>query len=51
MFGSQLLTAAITHLHVFEQFDFGPLTFEALRQKLGLESRPASVLMTALRAY
>jgi predicted O-methyltransferase YrrM len=51
MFGSQLLTAAIAHFQIFEQFDSGPLTFEALGQKVGLQPRGTSVLMTALRAY
>ncbi|WP_083809208.1 methyltransferase [Pedosphaera parvula] len=51
MFGSQLLTAAIAHFRVFEQFESGPLSFAALREKLGLELRPATVLVTGLRAF
>ena len=50
MYGSQLLTAAAAHFRIFEEFAAGPLTFEALRERLGLEARPATVLITALRA-
>jgi ubiquinone/menaquinone biosynthesis C-methylase UbiE len=50
-YGSELLTAAVAHLQVFGHFLEGPLTFDELRQQLGLAERPAVVLITALRAF
>lgn len=49
-YGSELLTAAVSHFHLFERLRTQGLTFETLRQELGLERRPAVVLFTALRA-
>lgn len=48
---TELLTAAVAHLHVFSEFEQGPQTFDELRQQLGLAERPAVVLVTALRAF
>ena len=50
-FGSELLTAAVSHLGVFGYLAAGPLTFEELRRALNLAERPATVLVTALRAF
>jgi hypothetical protein len=48
-YGSELLTAAVAHFHVFEHLGKSPRSFDALRVDLGLEQRPAVVLLTALR--
>ena len=49
--GTELLTAAVAHLDVFGRLAGGPLRAEELRAALGLAERPATVLMTALRAF
>ena len=49
-YGSQLLTAAIAHFDIFGQLSGKAATFDTLRESLGLQSRPAHVLFTALRA-
>lgn len=49
-FGSELLTAAVAHLGVFEVLSHEPLEFAELRARLKLDERPAVVLITALRA-
>jgi hypothetical protein len=49
-YGSELLTAAVAHFRVFEHLSKGPRAFDALRADLGLDARPAIVLLTALRA-
>lgn len=49
-YGSELMTAAVVHFRVFEHLSKGPQSFDALRGELGLEQRPAVVLLTALRA-
>ena len=49
-YGSELLTAAIAHFHVFGRLSQESLSFDQLRQALSLEARPANVLVTALRA-
>jgi len=50
-YGSELLTAAVSHLGVFEKLSpLGPLTLEQVGTVLSLESRPTTVLITALRA-
>lgn len=49
-YGTQLLTAAVAHFHLFDHLVDGPLAFSALRDNLALEQRPAIVLVTALRA-
>ena len=51
-YGSELLTAAVAHLNVFGRLAAaGAMSFEDLRQALGLAERPAMVLVTALRAF
>jgi hypothetical protein len=47
---TELLTAAVAHLGVFDTLRAGPLDFASLRARMGLERRPANVLLTALRA-
>jgi SAM-dependent methyltransferase len=49
--GTELLTAAVAHFRVFERMARGPSTFDQLRRDLGLAERPATVLITALRAF
>lgn len=50
-YATELLTAAVCHFGLFGRLAKNPLTFEALRQELGLADRPANVLITALRAF
>jgi len=47
---TELLTAAVAHLHVFERLAAGPKSFEEISVELQLAPRPAVVLFTALRA-
>lgn len=49
-YGSGLLIAAVAHFRIFERLRKGSQSFDALRGELGLEPRPATVLLTALRA-
>ena len=49
-YGTELLVAAAVHLKVFERLARGPMFHDDLRRELGLASRPATVLFTALRA-
>jgi hypothetical protein len=49
-YGTELLTAAVAHFRVFPRLSAAARTFAEFRQELGLEERPASVLVTALRA-
>ena len=49
-YGTELLTAAVAHFRVFERLARGPLAGDALRAQIGLEERPFTVLITALRA-
>ncbi|MCE9525018.1 MAG: hypothetical protein K8R36_03075, partial [Planctomycetales bacterium] len=49
-YGTELLVAAAAHLKVFEKLARGPMFHDELRRELGLASRPAAVLFTALRA-
>jgi predicted O-methyltransferase YrrM len=49
-YGTELLTAAVAHFHLFGRLAAGPLRPEKLRSILGLAERPAVVLVTALRA-
>jgi ubiquinone/menaquinone biosynthesis C-methylase UbiE len=48
---TELLAAAVAHFQVFGHLLEGPLSFDDLRQRLGLAERPANVLVTALRAF
>ena len=50
MYTSRLLVAAVSHLHVFEQFAAGPAPLEELQRRLRLQDRPARVLLPALAA-
>ena len=49
-YGTELLVAAAAHMKVFEKLARGPMFHDDLRREIGLASRPASVLFTALRA-
>ena len=49
-YGTELLTAAVTHFQLFDRLADGPRSFADLRSQLGLAERPAHVLVTALRA-
>jgi precorrin-6B methylase 2 len=49
-YATEILTAAVAHFRVFEHLKDEPLTPDALRRTLGLSERPATVLITALRA-
>ncbi len=49
-YGSELLTAAVAHFHLFERLAQGARRVESLRVDLGLAERPTVVLLTALRA-
>lgn len=49
-FATELLAAAVTHFKVFEHLKGEPHSFSNLRRKMGLAERPASVLLTALKA-
>jgi hypothetical protein len=50
-YGTELLTAAVAHFNVFDRLARTPLSFDDLRQTLGLAERPAHVLCTALQAF
>jgi SAM-dependent methyltransferase len=47
---TELLTAAVAHFDVFGRLHDRPLTFEELADAIGIQQRPAVVLVTALRA-
>ncbi len=49
-YGTELLCAAVGHLHLAEKLVDGPLSFDQLRGEIGLAERPAHVLFTALLA-
>lgn len=49
-YATELLTAAVSHLGVFDCLRDGPLNCTELRTALQLEERPFVVLITALRA-
>ncbi|MDB5305148.1 MAG: methylase involved in ubiquinone/menaquinone biosynthesis, partial [Phycisphaerales bacterium] len=48
-FGTELLAAAVAHFNLFALLAKRPLTFDELRQELGLAHRPATVLLAAIR--
>ncbi|WP_338876707.1 methyltransferase [Spirosoma sp. SC4-14] len=50
MFGSRLLIAAVSHLHVFDLLANNPLSIQQASTSLGLAERPALVLFPALCA-
>ena len=49
-YATELLTAAVAHLRLFEKLSAAPKSEAELRGELELETRPAVVLFTALRA-
>jgi hypothetical protein len=49
-YGSELLTAAVAHLRLFEHVAQTPLSFDELAQRMKLQPRPLVVLTCALRA-
>jgi predicted O-methyltransferase YrrM len=49
-YSTELLSAAIGHFNCFAHLIDAPLSFDELRGRLGLDQRPANVLITALRA-
>jgi ubiquinone/menaquinone biosynthesis C-methylase UbiE len=49
-YGSELLTAAVTHFDLFGQLERRPMSWDDLRSALGLAPRAAHVLVTALRS-
>jgi len=49
-YGTELLVAAVAHFKLFDHLADDPLTFDELRERVGLAERPAVVLLTALRA-
>jgi hypothetical protein len=50
-YATELLTAAVAHFNLFGRLAQAPRTLQELGDDLGLGSRPASVLVTALRAF
>jgi predicted O-methyltransferase YrrM len=49
-YASNLLTAAVAHFGLFDRLAKGPISSDELREELGLERRPFTVLLTALQA-
>ncbi len=49
-YGTELLTAAVVEFDLFRRLAERPMSFEELRSEIGLQGRPAVVLITALRA-
>ena len=49
-YGTELLTAAVVEFDLFRRLAAQPKSFDELRSEIGLQRRPAVVLMTALRA-
>ena len=49
-YGTELLTAAVAHFDVFTRLGDHPQSLEDLASALGIDHRPAVVLITALRA-
>lgn len=49
-YATELLTAAVTHFNLFGRMESGPVSFDDLRNQLGLAVRPAHVLLTGMRA-
>src|SRR5690349_24970172 len=49
-YSTELLAAAVAHFNLFAHLQHGRLSFDELRGCLGLETRPANVLFTALCA-
>ena len=49
-YGTELLTAAVAHFEIFSKLQHQEMTLDELAASLGLGTRPATVLVTALRA-
>jgi SAM-dependent methyltransferase len=49
-FATELLAAAVAHFNVFDVLSRGAMSFDGLRDELGLGDRAATVLVVALRA-
>ena len=49
-YGSELLTAAVSHFGLFELLSNRPMSLVEIQQELNLQRRPAIVLLTAMRA-
>lgn len=49
-FATELLAAAVHHFKLFEHLRENGYAFNTLRRKMGLAERPASVLLTAMKA-
>jgi ubiquinone/menaquinone biosynthesis C-methylase UbiE len=49
-YGSELLTLAVAHFDIFARLSRTPMSLGDLAEELGLDPRPAVVLVTALRA-
>ena len=47
---TELLAAAVSHFRLFDLLTEAPLPVDQLQARLGLETRPATVLFTALKA-
>ncbi|MBM3836690.1 MAG: methyltransferase domain-containing protein [Verrucomicrobia bacterium] len=50
-YGTELLVAAARHFNLFARLASAPLSFADLGRELKLAERPATVLLTALRAF
>jgi len=50
-YATELLTAAVAHFGVFDHLAADSMPFDDLRRVLNLAERPATVLITALRAF
>ena len=49
-YATELLTAAVFEFRLFEQFSERPISFQQICEQTKLAERPATVLMTAIRA-
>src|SRR5689334_10060371 len=49
-YSTELLAVAVAHFDLFRRVAERPLTLDELRAELGIEVRPATVLVVALRA-
>ena len=47
---TEILVASVSYFRVFDHLIDGPVAFDDLRMRIGLEERPANVLFSALRA-
>src|SRR5437762_642368 len=49
-YSTELLAVAVAHFDLFRRVEGRPMTIDDLRAELGLEPRPAAVLVVAMRA-